>query len=161
VPPGQQGTTTTSTGAANNVCPVPGSRPKFIAIFVQGIASYVLARTDQIPGTDDVAKKIVLPAPGPGPAPEPGKTEPPNNNQKPVGYTEIPAIGSFNAAKASYCATTPNEQPQNGELPPDNSNIILRSMADGWLNYSYDNSGFGNLESDASSDGPSRVTRAA
>jgi hypothetical protein len=70
----------------------------------------------------------------------------------------VPAVSSFDAATTSYCATTPNEQSQNGgELPPNNSNIILRSMADGWLNYSYTNSGLGSLEPDASSDGLSRV----
>ena len=153
---------TSSTGAANNACPVPGSNPKFIAIFVQGIASYTLARSDQEPGTDDYAGAPIYssgPAPEPGPNPTLGATEPPNHTQHFItGYQQIPAVGSFDAATTSYCATTPNEQSQNGgELPPNNSNIILRSMADGWLNYSYTNSGLGSLEPDASSDGLSRV----
>ena len=105
-------TPTSSTGAA---CPVPGSHPKFIAIFVQGIGSYVLAQPNQKPETDLVHGK--------------------------------PATGSFNAATTSYCATRPGETPQsNGELPPNNSSIILWSMADGWLNYSYSNGGLGTLE---------------
>jgi hypothetical protein len=92
------------TSAASSFdCPVPGSHPKFIAIMLQGVSSYVLTNPD----------------------------------------INIPHEGtSFNAAQASYCATSPNDKPQsNGALPPNNSNAVLRSMADGWLNYTYPGNG--------------------
>jgi len=127
VPPGQQGTPT-STGATNNVCPVPGSHPKFIAIMLQGISSYVLA-----------------------------------NGNSTTGST------TFNPAAINYCASP------NGQLPPNNPNAVIRSMSDGWLNYSYSNNGTGSLISNSYSfgangqvntpsgtmDGPSRVVPGA
>ena len=126
-------------------CAPPGSNPKFIAIFLQGIASYVLARSDQLPGTDEIAVKAPpskVSAPGPNPVPTPPGFHGYGGNE-----TAVPAVASFNAATTSYCATTPDETPQsNGELPPNNKNIVLRSMADGWLNYSYSNNGLGTLE---------------
>lgn len=92
-------------------CPTPGSKPNFIAILVQGIGSYV-------------------------------QSNPANDNSG--------EVTSFNPAKTSYCATSPEyagtypkgdrftpPRETKTSYPPNNPSIVLRSMANGWLNYSY------------------------
>jgi hypothetical protein len=107
-------TTSATTGTASQQgqdrpCPTPGNNPKFIAIMVQGIGSYV-------------------------------QSNPADENSG--------GLATFNPAKISYCATSPDYRfpsddpfapppPGNGSFPPNNPNIVLRSMADGWLNYGF------------------------
>jgi hypothetical protein len=52
---------------------------------------------------------------------------------------------SFHPATTSFCASA------NGKMPPDNPQASLRSLADGWLNYSY--STFGGYSTDPSTVG--------
>lgn len=49
-----------------------------------------------------------------------------------IGSSSPGSNGQFDPASASFCASP------DGQMPPDNPQQALRSLADGWLNYSLD-----------------------
>ena len=46
--------------------------------------------------------------------------------------SEVSSSGSFNPATTSFCASP------DGQMPPDNPQVAIQTLANGWLNWSYD-----------------------